>query len=535
MTVPWWRDAVVYQVYLRSFADSDASGEGDLPGLRSQLNYLASLGVDAIWVNPFYPSPMCDSGYDIADHRAVAERFGTLADFDGLIEDAAALGIRIIVDIVPNHCSSAHPWFQQALAEGPGSPARDRFIFRDAPNNWQSVFGGSAWTKTADGQWYLHLFDSSQPDFNWRHPDVPAMFESILNFWLDRGVAGVRIDMANTLFKDPGLPDRDMTSSVVPYYDQPELHDLYRSWRKLLDAYGRDGFPGPRGAIGEIWFTNPGSALPYLADDELPQLFNLRLLLTPWTAPEFRAVIDEARWLTAHSKASLPWVLGNHDITRVVTRLGTDQAQIRHPTAELRRGVVPVDLQIGTRRARAAALLLLALPGSAYIYQGDELGLPEYLNIPAGRREDPTFYRTEGAAAGRDGCRIPMPWSGDGPPYGFAGSPVRTWLPQPSDWARRTVAAQLSDPGSMLNLYRTALRLRREHPGLGDGKMTWAETADDQLAFTRDSGFAFYANLGKEPVAIPPSSRVLLSSDTVDGPWLPPDTAVWLQQQPTDV
>ncbi len=530
MAVPWWRDAVVYQVYLRSFADSDANGEGDLPGLRSRLTYLASLGVDAIWLNPFYPSPMRDSGYDITDYCDVDGRFGTLTDFRDLIEDAAALGIRIIVDIVPNHCSSEHPWFQQALSAGPESPARERFIFRDAPNNWQSIFGGPAWTQTADGQWYLHLFDASQPDFNWRHPDVPAMFEQVLRFWLNHGVAGVRIDMANTLFKDTELPDRDMASPVVPYYDQPELHGLYRSWRKILDSYRGDAFPGPRGAIGEIWFTNPDSARPYLAKDELPQLFNLRLLLTPWTARELRVVIDEARGLTTRSGASLPWVLGNHDITRVVSRLGIDQALIRHPTDALRRGMVPGDLSLGTRRARAAALVLLALPGGAYIYQGDELGLPEYLDIPADRRQDPTFYRTDGAAVGRDGCRIPMPWSGDVPPYGFADRPLRTWLPQPSDWARLTVAAQLSDPESMLNLYRAALRLRREHPALGDGEMTWTETGADQLAFTRDPGFGFFANLGDEPVGIPPSSRVLLSSGPLEGPLLPPDTAVWLQQ-----
>ncbi|MGH8258726.1 MAG: alpha-amylase family glycosyl hydrolase, partial [Steroidobacteraceae bacterium] len=433
-------------------------------------------------------------------------RYGTLKDFDDLIEDAAAFGIRVIIDIVPNHCSCEHPWFKQALAAGPGSPARERFIFRDTSNNWQSTFGGPAWTRTADGEWYLHLFDASQPDFNWRHPDIPAMFREVLRFWLDRGAAGVRIDMANTLFKDPELPDRDMDSQVVPYYDQPELHDVYRSWRKILDSYRGDGFPGMRGAIGEIWFTNPDSALPYLAEDELPQLFNLRLLRTPWTAREMRVIIDEAQLLTSRSGASLPWVLGNHDVTRVVSRLGIDQALIRHPTDALQSGMVPVDERLGTRRARAAALLLLALPGSVYIYQGEELGLPEYLTIPADRRQDPTFYRTHGAAVGRDGCRVPMPWSGSVPPYGFADRQVRTWLPQPSDWARLTMSSQLPDPESMLNLYRAALRIRREHPALGDGEMTWTETGDDQLAFTRDPGFGFIANFGHEPLTIPPSS-----------------------------
>jgi glycosidase len=530
MADPWWRNAVVYQVYPRSFADADASGEGDLPGLRTRLDYLANLGVDAIWLNPFYPSPMHDSGYDIADYCDVDPRFGTLADFDDLVKDAGDRKIRVIIDIVPNHCSSQHPWFRRALEDVPGSPARERFIFRDAPNNWQSTFGGPAWTKTPDGQWYLHLFDTSQPDFNWRHPDVPAMFEQVLRFWLDRGVAGVRIDMANTLFKDPELPDRDMASAVVPYYDQPETRELYRSWRKILDSYPADAFPGPRGAIAEIWFQNPQTARLYLTKDGLPQLFNFRLMLAPWTASELRAVIDEARSLAVESGGSLPWVLGNHDITRVVTRLGIDQRLIRHPTDALRRGTVQPDLPLGTRRAGAAALLLLALPGAAYLYQGDELGLPEYLNIPADRRQDPTFHRTSGAAIGRDGCRIPMPWSGDAPPYGFADRPVRTWLPQPSNWAPLTVAAEQSNPDSMLNIYRAALRLRRKHPALGDGEMSWLETAAGELAFTRDPGFGFHANLSDAPVSLPSGSRVILASGPLNGTLLPPDTAVWLER-----
>jgi alpha-glucosidase len=530
MAGPWWSEAVLYQVYLRSFADSDASGEGDLAGLRSRLPYLSGLGVDAIWVNPFYPSPMRDGGYDIADYCDVDPRFGTLADFDTLVSAAAAVGIRVIVDIVPNHCSSHHPWFRQALAAGPGSRARERFIFRDTPNNWQSIFGGPAWTKTPDGQWYLHLFDASQPDFNWRHPDVAAMFERVLRFWLDRGVAGLRIDMANTLFKDAALPDLDTGSAVVPYYDQPEVLDLYRSWRKILDSYPADAFPGPRGAIAEIWFHDPQTARPYLTKDGLPQVFNFRLMLVPWAASDLRAVIDEARGLVAESGGSMPWVLGNHDITRVVSRLGMDQALIPQPTDALRRGEVEVDVALGTRRARAAALLLLALPGAACLYQGDELGLPEYLGIPVGQREDPTFHRTSGAAIGRDGCRVPLPWSGDVPPYGFADRPVRTWLPQPPNWAPLTVAAELSDPDSMLSLYRSALRLRHEHPALGDGEMTWLERGTDELAFTREPGFGFVANLGDGPVSLPSGSRVILASGPLNDALLPRDTAVWLER-----
>lgn len=530
MAEPWWRDAVVYQVYPRSFAAADGSGEGDLPGLRSRLPYLADLGVDAIWLNPFYPSPMHDSGYDVADYCDVDPRFGTLEDFDALVTAATALGIRVIIDIVPNHCSYRHPWFQEALDAAPGSEARERFIFRDVPNNWESHFGGPAWTRTTDGQWYLHLFDSTQPDFNWRHPDVITMFERVLRFWLDRGVAAVRIDMANTLFKDPELPDLPADSTLVPYYDQPEVHELYRSWRQILDSYPNDTFPGPRGAVAEIWFNDPDTARPYLAEDVLPQMFNFRLMRVPWAAAELRAVIDEARGLIADSGGSMPWVLGNHDITRMVTRLGINQTLIRYPTDALRRGAVEIDVLLGTRRARTAALLLLALPGTAYVYQGDELGLPEHLAIPADRREDTTFYRTNGAAVGRDGCRVPLPWSGDAPPYGFTDRPARTWLPQPPDWAALTVEAELSEVNSMLNLYRAALRLRREHPALGDGELTWLESGTDQLAFTREPGFGFVANLGDKPVTLPSGSRIILASGPLDDALLPTDTAVWLQR-----
>jgi len=530
MADPWWRDAVVYQVYPRSFADADASGGGDLPGLRSRLAYLVDLGVDAIWLNPFYTSPMHDGGYDVANYCDVDARFGSLGDFDALVTDATALGIRIIIDVVPNHCSSQHPWFQEALDAGPGSEARERFIFRDVPNNWESHFGGPAWTRTPDGQWYLHLFDSTQPDFDWRHPDVVAMFDRVLRFWLDRGVAAVRIDMANTLFKDPELPDLRTGSTLVPYYDQPEVHELYRSWREILDSYPTDAFPGPRGAVAEIWFNSPDIARPYLTKDGLPQTFNFRLMRVPWAAAELGAVIDEAHRLIADSAGSMPWVLGNHDITRMVSRLGIDQTLIRRPTDALRRGAVEVDVPLGTRRARVAALLLLALPGTAYLYQGDELGLPEYLAIPADRREDPTFHRTAGAVVGRDGCRVPLPWSGSSPPYGFADRPVRTWLPQPPDWAALTVEAQLSEEDSMLNLYRAALRLRREHPALGDGKMTWLNSGADELAFTREPGFGFVANLGDKPSFLPSGSRIILTSGPLDGAMLPADTAIWFQR-----
>ena len=480
-----------------------------------------------IWLNPYYPSPMHDSGYDVADYFGVDPRFGTLDDFDALVDAAGRVDIRIIIDIVPNHCSSAHPWFRDALAAPPGAPAREQFIFRDRPNNWQSHFGGPAWTQVPDGQWYLHLFDSSQPDFNWRHPDVSAMFERVLRFWLDRGVAAIRIDMANTLYKDAAFPDLPEDAVSWPYYHQPEIHELYRSWRAILDSYPAEEFPSPRGAVAEIWFNRPDEVLPYLAAQGLPQTFNFRLMRVPWNACELRAVIDEAREITRVSSGSMPWVLGNHDITRLVSRLGVDQHLIREPTDEWRRGTTPIDVALGTHRARAAALLLLALPGSAYIYQGDELGLPEHFTIPAEDREDPTFHRTGGAAVGRDGCRVPLPWSGTTAPFGFTDQPARTWLPQP-DWSELTVETQSASPDSMLNLYRAALRLRHGHPALGDGDLEWLDLGQEVLAFRREPSFLFMLNFLNEPVQLPPDHQVVLTSGPILDNALPAHTAVWL-------
>ncbi|WP_067185219.1 glycoside hydrolase family 13 protein [Microtetraspora niveoalba] len=540
-TDPWWRDAVVYQVYPRSFADADGDGEGDLRGVRSRLDHLADLGVDAVWLSPFYPSPMADGGYDVADYLDVDPRYGTLADFDALVADAADRGIRVIVDIVPNHCSSEHPWFREALAAAPGSPERDRFVFRDRPNNWRSNFGGPAWTRVPDGQWYLHLFDSRQPDWNWRNPDVVEMFEKVLRFWLDRGVAGFRIDVAAMLYKQEGLPDLPADhetaylvpdGSPVPYEHQPELLELYRSWREILDSYPPETFPGRRGTVAEIWFDDAARARPYLAGDGLAQLFNFRLMPTPWAAPDFRAVIEDSHRLAAETGGSVPWVLGNHDVPRMVTRYGVDQALVRAPTPDVLLGRIDVDRDLGTRRARAAALMLLALPGAAYIYQGDELGLPEHLAIPGDARQDPMYERTGRAFIGRDGCRVPLPWSGDAAPYGFADRAVRTWLPQPGDWAELTAERQRAEPGSTLALYRAALAERRRNPALGDGDMAWLDLGPDVLAFARAPGFALVANLGTAPAALPAHERVLLASGPLDGPLLPPDTAVWLRTAP---
>ncbi|MBW8482380.1 alpha-amylase family glycosyl hydrolase [Actinomadura parmotrematis] len=531
----WWRDAVVYQVYPRSFSDGSGDGEGDLAGVRARLPYLADLGVDAIWLNPFYPSPQADGGYDVIDYRDVDPRFGTLADVDALIADAAALGIRIIVDVVPNHCSVEHPWFKAALAAGPGSPERERFLFRDGgpdgapPNNWQSMFGGPAWTQVPDGQWYLHLWDSSQPDFNWRDPEVPALFEDVLRFWLDRGVAGIRVDVALGLFKAEGLPDlgegMPTVGPGVPYVAQPETLETFASWRKLLDSYPPDVFPGARAAVLEAWFDDRDFMAPYMAHGQLHQVFNLGMLGTPWSAADLRKAVDLALDVCGDSETRAPWVLENHDFPRLVTRLGIDQELVRNPTIEVMQGKVDVDLALGRRRARAAALLLLGLPGSAYLYQGQELGLNEHLDIPADRRQDPLFTVSGGMIIGRDGCRVPLPWSGDAAPYGFTEG-AGTWLPQPADWAALTVEAQAADEGSTLALYKTAIRIRRATEGLGDGALEWRDAGPDVLSFVRDGVLAVTVNLGDAPVELPAGEHVL-TSGPLDGGLLPRDTAAW--------
>ncbi|WBB94359.1 glycoside hydrolase family 13 protein [Verrucosispora sp. WMMC514] len=528
----WWRSAVVYQVYVRSFADSDGDGIGDLQGIRARLPYLRELGVDALWLTPFYTSPMVDGGYDVADYRDVDPMFGNLADFEAMITDAHALGLRIIVDIVPNHTSDKHPWFTAALAAAPGSPERARYLFADGkgddgaqpPNDWESIFGGPAWTRVPDGQWYLHLFDPAQPDLNWRHPEVRSEFEDILRFWLDRGVDGFRIDVAHGMIKAAGLPDvgfNSMTSGRrqsellgkgrLPYFDQDEVHDIYRAWRPILDSY-----PGGRMAVAEAWAETPQRLARYIGPDELHQAFSFDFLDATWSADSFRKVIDTALAESTIVGAPTTWVLSNHDRQRHVTRYG--------------------DGEVGLRRARAAALLMLALPGCAYLYQGEELGLPEVLDLPDELRQDPAFLRT---GESRDGCRVPIPWSGELAPYGFgpAGSEL-SWLPAPTTWRALSVAAQTGTPGSTLELYRAALRIRHTHPALaGLGGITWLETGPGVLAFQREAGdtvLTCVVNISDAPVVIDGYGTPLVASSTLTdrdgGHLLPVDAAVWFER-----
>jgi alpha-glucosidase len=481
---------------------------------------------------------MADGGYDVSDYRDIDPMFGTLAEAEGLIDEAAALGIRVIVDVVPNHCSDRHVWFQRALAAQPGSHERARFWFRPGrgengelpPNEWSSIFGGSAWTRTQStngtpGEWYLHLFAPQQPDLNWDNDDVRYEYEQVLRFWFDRGVAGVRIDSAALLFKDAALPDFDPDDapSPHPFSDRDELHDVYRSWRALADAYGDD-----RILIGEIWLPDVDRFARYLRPDEMHSAFNFDFLACPWVASRLRACIDST--LAAHAPVGAPatWVLSNHDVTRPATRYGREDTTFRF--AAKMGGIPPVDLELGTRRARAAALLTLALPGAAYIYQGEELGLPEVEDLPNEVLQDPMFFRSGGSDPGRDGCRVPLPWAGDEPPFGFSASAQARdpWLPQPAAWRAYTAELQEQLPDSMLSLYRQALRIRRANPELGDGPLRWLDAPEGVLAFARGPRFGCVLNLSSVPVLLPPHERVLLSSGAVDDGFLAPDTAAWL-------
>jgi alpha-glucosidase len=535
----WWREAVVYQVYIRSFADGNGDGTGDIAGLRSRLRYLADLGVDAIWINPWYPSPMADAGYDVSDFRAIEPVFGHLAEAEEMLAEAHELGLRVLLDIVPNHSSDQHAWFQAALAAAPGSPERGRYIFRDGhgdepPNDWGSRFGGPAWTRVADGQWYLHLFAPGQPDFDWTNAEVQADFEQTLRFWFDRGVDGFRIDVAHGLAKVDGLPDVGEGDWVLggqqpaghPHWDVDTVHDIYRGWRAIADSYDV-----PRVFVAEAWITDPDRLVRYLRTDELHTAFNFDFLTAPWRADTLRATIDTT--LASHRTVGAPptWVLSNHDVLREVSRYARPQ-DVRALRALDDAAGLPVDLDSGQVRARAAALLMLALPGGAYIYQGGELGLPEVEDLPDDALQDPVFAQTGGARRGRDGCRVPIPWSGSEPPYGFSpdGATAPPWLPQPDSWAPLTAAAQQDDPDSMLSLYRAALRIRHEQAALGDGTLRWLDTPDGVLGFVRDPDFGMLVNFSSPAAALPEGATMLLSSQPIgaDGR-VPTDTAVWFR------
>ncbi|MEH3033964.1 MAG: glycoside hydrolase family 13 protein [Aeromicrobium erythreum] len=608
-TTPWWRDAVIYQVYPRSWADADGDGVGDLPGITSRLDHLAALGVDALWLSPFYRSPQRDGGYDVADPRDVDPLFGTLADADALVERAHALGLRVVVDVVPNHTSDEHAWFRAALASPPGSPERARYVIRDGrgehgeepPNNWPSKFGGPAWTRldarpdswesrhaTASGtarpaaedgaptpgsdvpdlagppacttthgnapetaraettgapagvpgsgrrkaQWYLHLFDESQPDLDWTNPEVHAELEDVLRFWLDRGVDGFRIDVAHGMVKAEGLPDADLsidpnrdTTALLPMWDQPGVHDVYRSWRRLVDSYS-----GERMLCGEAWVSPPEALARYVRPDELHQTFNFDFLQTPWDPAALRESVAASLASAGSVGAPQTWVLSNHDVVRHATRLGRPDA-----TEVVRtEGIGPDDPQpdaaLGLRRARAATTLMLALPGSAYLYQGEELGLPDATELPDDVLQDPIWTRSGHTERGRDGCRVPVPWTAEGPSLGFG--PGEAWLPQPPVYAELAPPRQDGVEGSTLELYRTLLRVRRER-GLGHGTLEWTDPGrPDVLGLvvtTEGRSTTVLTSFSTGRVELPGDVPVLAASGPLDDGALPPDTTVWLE------
>ena len=630
MTSEWWRTAAIYQIYPRSFADANGDGMGDLAGITSRLGDLQELGIDAIWLSPFYTSPQRDAGYDVADYCDVDPRFGTLADFDAMLAEAHARGIRVIIDLVPNHSSDEHEWFQAALAAPAGSAERARYLFRDGrgpggdepPNNWESVFGGPAWTRVVEpdgtaGQWYLHLFDSSQPDFDWTNEEVREEFRRILRFWLDRGVDGFRVDVAHGMIKADGLPDytppaeggsmggaggvvvesvevgrvgRGSVGSAgsvgelgelvgagvgsaagatagatsvsaagasvgstasasggsstrqtvgadatgvplepeisveagdgAPYWGQDGVHEIYRDWRALLDEY-----PGERILAAEAWVDPLPRVAKWVRPDEMHQAFNFAYLETPWNAAALRTVVDDS--ISAFGAVGAPstWVLSNHDVVRHATRLSVSEANPQGHGLGPRSKGLP-EYAPGVRRARAATALMLALPGSSYLYQGEELGLPEVIHLPDDARQDPTWFRTDGERYGRDGCRVPIPWEADAPNYGF-GPDGDPWLPQPAQWAELARDRQRGVEGSTLSLYQDALRLRREHD-LGAGSLEWLPGFPEPIVALRNGDVVVVANTGSEPVELP-AGELLLASGPLDGRSLPHDTTAWLR------
>ena len=564
----WWRSAVIYQVYPRSFADGNGDGIGDIPGITARLKHLVRLGVDAIWLSPFYRSPHHDAGYDVADYRDIDPVFGTLADADAMLTEAHRLGLRVIVDLVPNHTSFEHPWFKAALAAGPGSPERARYIFRDGkgpegaqpPNDWRSTFGGAAWTRVTEpdgtaGQWYLHLFDESQPDLDWTNPQVHEEFRSILRFWLDRGVDGFRVDVAHGLVKEAGLPDFPAPTAAVtpphegthgsedgatgagslgPMWDQDGVHEIYREWHEVLAEYD-----GDRALVAEAWVEPLTRLALYVRPDEMQQAFNFSFLTSLWTAPALRSVVTESLVTNDAVGAPTTWVLSNHDVVRHPTRLGLEVPGGKPEGIGV--GDPQPDEELGLHRGRAASLLMLALPGSAYVYQGEELGLPEHTTLDDDERQDPTWWRSEHTSRGRDGCRVPLPWEADAPAFGFSET-GRSWLSQPASWARYALDQQRCVPGSTFEMYRAALALRREYR-LGSGSLAWVDGlvdgGDDSLVAFVNREVLVVTNLGPETVRLTGTDlEVLVSSaDLPHGQAggsevaVPADVTVWVRRR----
>ena len=520
-TTEWWRDAVGYEVYIRSFADGDDDGVGDLAGLTERLDHLAWLGVDVVWVTPFYPSPMVDFGYDVSDYCDVHPLFGDLDDFDRLIAKADSLGLRVVIDVVPNHSSDQHPWFQAARSS-PDAPERDYYHWRDGTpdgppfNNWIGMFGGSAWSyDDVAAQQFLHLFLPEQPDLNWANPAVNDEFDRILRFWLDRGVSGFRIDVAHAMAKDPQLRDNpvlyeiDGTEHRWVQFDslrhdhdilQPEAHDIFRRWRKIVEEYDAV-------LIGETYVLDPDDFGSLLPGDGLHVGFWFKTMHVEWDATAIRESL--AAPLEA-ANTPVGWVQASHDDPRPPTRFGGGA--------------------IGRDRSLALSTLLLALPGMPFLYQAEELAIPDGV-VPPERKSDPVGG--DDVDAGRDGCRTPVPWSLE-PGEGFSRT-AEPWLPSSHDTVDQTVAGQQADPDSPLHRVRRLIEVRR---GLDrDAVVEWID-CDDRLVRYRRGGHEVVANIGRSPIGIDaPATTIAFSSldlarigEQADRHELGPDEAVILRR-----
>jgi alpha-glucosidase len=542
----WWRSGTIYQIYPRSFADSNGDGMGDLAGITSRLESLATLGVDAIWLSPFYTSPQKDAGYDVADYCNVDELFGTLEDFDRMLDRAHELGLKVLIDLVPNHSSDQHKWFQDAINSPAGSREREFYHFKNGrgengelpPNNWVSMFGGPAWTRLIEkdgtpGEWYLHLFDSSQPDLNWANPEVQSAFEDILRFWLDRGVDGFRVDQPHAMAKAAGLPDHPDVERAgagfiegeasPPMWFQEEVHPIFRRWRAILDSY-----EGDRAMCGEAYVLPLSFMALWVRPDEFNQTFNFRFLDSEWKPEILFASINESFAAFDSVGAPSTWVLSNHDIVRHASRMG---GLTGRPTAS--DGVGPNDPQpdreLGLRRARGATMFMLGLAGASYLYQGEELGLPEHTTLAPEFRQDPTFARTVGNRVGRDGCRVPLPWqAGVGDANGF-NTTGKSWLPQPEVYREYARDQQDGVAGSTLELYKSALHIRRELK-LGEGSFAWLPQFTNEVSLGyRNGGILVIHNFGREPIAMPSGDVILRSANETDLKHIAADETVWIK------
>ena len=531
----WWRSGVIYQIYPRSFADSNGDGMGDLVGITKHLGDIADLGVDAVWLSPFYSSPQKDAGYDVSDYRGVDPLFGSLADFDALVDRAHELNLRVMIDLVPNHTSDQHNWFQEALVSPVGSAARNYYHFKDGrgesgelpPNNWQSMFGGPAWTRLEDGQWYLHLFDSSQPDLNWENPAVHREFEAILRFWLDRGIDGFRVDQPHAMAKAAGLPDHPYVETAgagfiegeadPPMWFQDSVHEIFRSWRKILESY-----PGDRAMCGEAYVLPLAKMALWVRPDEFHQTFNFRFLDAGWDRQALVSAINESFEAFDAVGAPSTWVLNNHDVIRHVSRFGGDFGRTTASDGIGPDAVQP-DNALGLVKARAATLFMLGLPGASYLYQGEELGLPEHTTLAAKFRQDPTFFRTNGKRVGRDGARVPLPWLKGGTTNGFTQAET-AWLPQPETFAELSRDQQTASD-STLGMYKAALKLRSELR-LGQGSFSWVE--EDTVLSYQNQNVVVVHNFGDSPAALP-EGEVLIASAPLGSGKLPANVTAWLK------